>query len=222
MISSNYQIIIIIIIGIIIIFLLYNPPEKFNSLLAIKACEDVADILANTKNSVNNINAINITATETITLGDGANKWLLTPSTVDGKKQLIIAPLNASNIPDNTKQFAFYGNEDGIVTNNAMNIKNIVTENLAVSNMLTSKLMHNEGAITIGPTDNKWMWYTYNTDDDKWFGFSPVDEKSEPIKRNKMPRIFNFLRTKDQIWTNYKITPTPDAGVSTTWSWITY
>jgi hypothetical protein len=211
MISSNYQILIVIIIGIIIIFLFCNQSENFATtpLLATEACQNVASTLLNSKTTPENITTNNITATGTLTLGTGVNKWIFSPSTVDGKNQLIIAPINASNNLDSTKQFALFHDENMIVTPNKMNIKNIATENLAVSNMLTSKLMHNEGAITIGPKDNKWMWYTYNSDEDKksedsnWFGFSPVDEKSEPIKRNKMPRIFNFLRDKDELWTNY-------------------
>jgi len=202
MISSNYQILIVVIIGIIIIFLLYNPSENFNTLLATKACQNVADILANSDNNINNTNALNITANETITLGTGANKWLLSPLNINGKKQLIIAPLNASNIPDNTKQFTFYSNDDGIVTNNVMNIKNIKTENLS-ADIIATKFMHNEGAKTIGPTDNKWMWYPYKSQDKKWLGFSPVNEKNEAITRDKMPRIFSFLRNTDELWKNF-------------------
>jgi len=85
-----------------------------------------------------------------------------------------------------------------------MNIKNIKTENLS-ANILTTQFMHNEGAMTIGPKDNKWMWYPYKDDDNEWLGFSPVDEKNEVKDHNGKKRIFNFLRNKDELWTNFGI-----------------
>jgi hypothetical protein len=123
MISTNYRIVIGIIICIIIIFLLYNTSENFTTtspLLATEACQNVASVYADTKGTAK-FNNIHVAGT--ITIGEGANKWILNPIIVDGSNnQLSITPLNSSGVADITNQFTLYHDKPEIYTNKRIDV----------------------------------------------------------------------------------------------------